>query len=408
LNAKKPDLLIVFTSRSPHFWLSCQVIESHILAAFKYSDLPYEIFEIDKEINHHQVESLKELAQHSNLHFYFLSDVLRFQDLCLQIEKADLSRHRYYFPIFGNMTMEVYRWLELSNLLYKKDVFLLGASPRSCQQISRFVTGSIFHVPFCFQEEIFLPFTPTEGVNLIYAGRITPQKNVLELLMTFRKAKLLNPSLHLHIAGDFHERGFHLHGYKISMDKFVKDFKRLIQAEGITWHGNLSQFDLLKLLGKMDHFISMSTYHDEDFGMSACQSAYLGLGLILSDWGGHGSLRSQGTLIKVRVDEYSLPKIDQGDLLKTLVNLGPKNNSNPSLMKHFSYKVFIERLKKLMHQRPAPFEGLSELYKKYGTLAIKTYPFFNGTAEQEKRDFYLSIYESYLKDEKDQERFEII
>ncbi len=117
--------LFIIKSLRDHFWQSCRIIETHTLKAIKESDLPYDILETDDVLSPEQLAKIK--SSSSPIHLYFLSDVLKYQAICSQL--MDLTNARYYFPIYGNMTMEVYRWLELGVMLKEQAVFFIGASP---------------------------------------------------------------------------------------------------------------------------------------------------------------------------------------------------------------------------------------------------------------------------------------
>ena len=117
--------IIIFKSAKEHFWYSCRIIEEHILNAFKQSNLQYEIYEWHESLTPDQIKTLKE--EKNFLHFYFLSDFMKQQELCLQLKTASI-KGSYYIPIYGNMTVEIYRWLSLGNILKDQKVFLLGAS----------------------------------------------------------------------------------------------------------------------------------------------------------------------------------------------------------------------------------------------------------------------------------------
>lgn len=386
--------IIIFKSRAQHFWYSCRIIEEHILNAFKQSDVNYEIFEWHESLTSDQLNSLA--ANSSELHFYFLSDFMKQQDICSQLINSGI-KGKFYIPIYGNMTVEIYRWLSLGKILQGQKVFLLGASHRSCRQISKFVDADIVEVPFCFETALRKKSGKQDKLELIYAGRLTPQKNVLEMLQTFHEAHQFNPKLHLHVAGQFHDRKFHLHGYSLNIDEYNAEIRSLLNHSAITYHQNLNQDELLKLYQRCDYFISMSTYHDEDFGMSACQAAVMNLGLILSDWGGQASFKEKSIFVPVTVNDLSLPEINKLRLLKTLIGL-QANEEQTHYSERFSYKTFIRNLETLINKDPAAFKGLTGLYDEYAKIGLKTFPFSNLERNPSKKDFYLRVYQSYLSD----------
>jgi glycosyltransferase involved in cell wall biosynthesis len=397
--------LIILKSTKNHFWKSCQIIEEQMLLALNKSDLDITFLELEENFSEDQLNWIKKYAE-EDLHFFFLSDILVYQDICKRIKELNLRSTRYYFPIYGNMTVEIYRWLLLEKILKDQDVVFLGASTRSCQQIDKFINhGAVYHLPFCF-ETSSRTNDQSKTIDLVYAGRITPQKNIFELISAFKYAFDFNPSIRLHIAGDFHLRMFHLHGYSIDALKFQQTFNELIVHPGIIFHGNLDQSALSALFSRSDYFVSMSTYHDEDFGMSACQAACHGMGLILSDWGGHGDFLKNSKFVPVEVDSFNLPKITSGALIKILAGLTANSHktSKDYYQRYFSHQLFHKKLKTLMTKAPVPYQGQSSLFHEYAHKALKGSPFHNPEQESELRNFYLSIYESYLLDFIDQKK----
>lgn len=384
--------VFIIKSVQEHFWQSCRIIEHHTLAAIRESDLRYEIFETDGEL------STEQLAVFSNssapIHLYFLSDVLKYQTICAQL--TELKNIRYYFPIYGNMTMEVYRWLELGEMLKGRPVFFICASPRSCEQIRLFTdTSAIHNIPYPFATSFHTKKRSSSTIDLVYAGRITAQKNVVALLSAFNQALEHRPELRLHLAGSYHERGYHLHGYDVEPTRFKAQVEELIKNSGgkVIYQGELSQDQLFKLYAASDYFISMSTYHDEDFGMSAAQAYSLGLGMILSNWGGHGAYEGLAKLVDVFIDQNNLPQIRKTALIKLLVVL-TKNTPSSNLDLDFSYPTFINRLKTVLLEPNVPYKGQSPLYLEYAERALKMFPFFN---DEKGRSLYSRIYQSYMK-----------
>lgn len=383
--------IYIIKSIKEHFWQSCRIIEEHTLAGIKASDLSYEIFETDDVLSAQQLTILRSAT--APVHLYFLSDVLKYQMICAQL--TGLTNIRYYFPIYGNMTMEVYRWLELGQILKDRSVFFICASPRSCEQIRLFTeTPAIFNIPYPLATPKLSKRSSPETIDLVYAGRMTAQKNVVPLLSAFNQALEHRADLRLHLAGTYHERGYHLHGYDVEPTGFKAQVEELIKkaAGKVIYHGDLSQTQLYELYAASDYFISMSTYHDEDFGMSAAQAYSLGLGMILSNWGGHGAYEGFAKLVDVFIDQDNLPQIRKAALIKQLVVLTqPSERSNLDL--DFSYTTFVKRLKALLDEPSVPYKGQSPLYLEYAERALKMFPFVN---DEKGRDLYSRIYQSYM------------
>lgn len=401
-----PKKLIVLKSLEPHFWFSCQIIEEQVIMALEDSDIDYELVPIDKVLNEQSLQHILELSKNFYPQFYFLSDDLDFSSICESL--SPISKADFLFPIYGNMTVRQKRWLELESILTNKTgirTLLLAASPRSKEQVDKFLVGpksSLLRFPMeldNFGKKIERSDEKGDS-KIIYAGRLTAQKNILDLMETFLQALRYQPNLELHIAGSFHPRGYHLHGYGIDPEKFKERFDQLIEAsnEKIFFHGFLEQGELLSLFSRMDAFCSVSTYHDEDYGVSAVQASLSGLKLILSDWGGHSGIADDALLIPLHIDKMLIPRIDKGKLLKAMLAL--KNLSSPLSEQRafrFSRQRFAQELSTLLQRDIKPFEGLSDLYRSYCEKCLnKHHPFhFEDDAIVPAKDLYQSIYSAY-------------
>ena len=402
-----PKKLIIFKSLEPHFWFSCQIIEQQVIMALEASDIDYELVPIDKVLNEQSLQHILELSKNFYPQFYFLSDDLDFSAICESL--SPISKADFIFPIYGNMTVRQNRWLELESILTKKtgiNTLLLAASPRSKEQVDKFLQGSkssLLRFPMELDNSgktIDSPDNDKGVTKIVYAGRLTAQKNILELMETFLQALRYHPDLELHIAGSFHSRGYHLHGYTIDQEKFRERFDQLIQAsnEKILFHGFLEQSELLSLFSHMDAFCSVSSYHDEDYGVSAVQASLSGLKLILSDWGGHAGIADDVLLIPLHVDKMLIPRIDKAKLLKAMLAL--RNLSKPKREQRafrFSRQHFAQELTKILRGEMKPFEGLSDLYRSYCEKCLsKHHPFhFEEDAIVPAKELYQSIYSAY-------------
>lgn len=398
--------VFILKSQEAHYWHSCTIIEKAIEEALS-GDLGFRFVEVDP----YQPELLLGLlgpAQAEEKRFvYFLSDNLNFQAITQVLQEAkDLI---YLIPVFGNMTYKCQRWMDLSSLLMGQKVVFLGASHRSCQQLSLLINGgSIIKCPYPVSEQHFSRSESSQDlakIHLIYSGRLSIQKNILEILNAFLKAVELNPKLHLHIAGSFDEIGFHLHGRSIDLDAFEADFLKKIESskEHITYHGLLGQEELSQLNARCDYVLSASTYHDEDFGISVAQSLGQGLTPLLSDWGGHPDfvVCVGGELIPLQMNLFNIPTISTTKLFKILLGLEKltpeqRLKNREKAREYLSIKVFRENFLTILGTEVKAYQGQSALYREYAEVFFRGAPF--SSKGQDKKIHYLDIYKSYLSD----------
>lgn len=121
---------------------------------------------------------------------------------------------------------------------------------------------------------------------LLYAGRISVQKNIFSLFDVLEK----NPDFYLIICGDVDTLGFpHFDSdTKINLPILIVEeiAKRKLSAR-VEFRNFLSQVELKQMMQACDFQISLSAHYGEDFGYSIAQGLATGLKSILSYWGGH-------------------------------------------------------------------------------------------------------------------------
>lgn len=395
--------IFILKSQKDHFWFSCNIIESHIEQALKKSGFNIEYLYCDKSLSDEQIKLISNSEEKTYL--YFLSDILLFQDIVKQVDH--LNDLNFIIPIYGNLTVEPVRWRDLNGLLKGKKVALLASSPRSKQQIETLIEGTtVAIVPFPIElpnKSLARKIKDDEIIRLIYAGRITPQKNILQLIRTFNESLKYKPNQELYIAGNFHKRPYHLHGYIHDTDRYEQDFLQLVKdSKGkVTFHSFLDQDQLINLYLKMDYFISTSTYHDEDFGVSAVQAKLSGLEMLLSDWGGHSNITEKENLIATYIDgKENLSRVESKNLLKHLIKT--KKNNNTHVVKgpnKFDYDSFNSNFKELLSKDFEKFISVTDTYKEHINLLLqRQYPF--SKLRDGAKELYKKIYINYLEDKK--------
>lgn len=400
----KSNKIFIISNDQEHFWQSCNVIEDAVHEAFKdKSDVQW--FNVSDLISEQNILSIEKYSKDHNVWIYFLSDNIHYQDIIQQLKKyKDLN---YIIPIYGNMTVEIERWIDLHKILSSEKVIFLAASHRSAQQLSLFIEGGLLlKVPYPITKMHFSSLTNNDNseIGIVYAGRITLQKNILPVMNKFNQARKIRPELKLHIAGDFHDRGFPLHGLRMSLESYKTDFFKAITDSdgGIVYHGQLTQAELLKLNSTCDYTMSMSVHHDEDFGVSIAQGLAQGLVPILSDWGGHPDFARvvEGKLIPVTVNEENIPGFSMKHFFMALLDLekisfSKKIKNQEKASAYLSTESFLRFFESLMLKEIPRYEGQSLLYQEYAEICRTHYP-FSIKNPKDKIFNYLSIYQSYL------------
>jgi hypothetical protein len=274
--------------------------------------------------------------------------------------KSPYHRPRILFFLGGEGAKLCY------NLYFFKDLFRLEDEWIVASHVEKKLLDNFFknnnrtHVLFYPISKNFIPLKPAvekkslrKKLNLpqskkiiLYAGRISLQKNVLYLLDILEKFN----DLHLIICGDVDSLGLpHFNsGAKVHLPTLLlEELSRRKLSERIEFRNFLSQEDLKKVMQACDYQVSLSAHYGEDFGYSIAQGLGCGLKTILSHWGGHTNWKdyfNSQELTYVELDWKKDPSMGV-PVLKNLLKLPINSKINFSL----EYKkAFKEKFQKII------------------------------------------------------------
>ena len=176
----------------------------------------------------------------------------------------------------------------------EKDVF--DVLVRSC-------AARTFMLPFFVDTDFFKPLpaarrkairtslglTP-ENVVVLYAGRITAEKNVHTLLVLINMLAEQHRNVRLLVVGAPDDRFVFrtLGGTGVDL---AAVFRKVLELDllktRVAFTGQtVSGDDLASLYGAADIFASLTLHHDENFGFSQVEAMSSGLPVVCTDWGG--------------------------------------------------------------------------------------------------------------------------
>jgi glycosyltransferase involved in cell wall biosynthesis len=170
--------------------------------------------------------------------------------------------------------------------------------------VLNYPTSNLFK-PLKDNDEV-IKIRKTQGLHLeqeimLYAGRISQQKNLVELLTVLE----MHPHLHLLVCGDIDSVGVpHLaESSKIHIGhSLMMEIGKRHLTKRITFRPFQSQSELCKLMQASDYQISLSAHYGEDFGYSIAQGLSCGLKTVLSHWGGHRNWKNLEGVSYVELD----------------------------------------------------------------------------------------------------------
>ncbi|MCF8060797.1 MAG: glycosyltransferase [Bacteriovoracaceae bacterium] len=141
----------------------------------------------------------------------------------------------------------------------------------------------------------------SEPMDLIYAGRISAQKNIEGLLLTVFSLQKRGVPCRLHLFGAFdnqvheHRGRFKSVDYQQKIEDLIND---LSWADEPILYGLVDSKEWAKKSYQNPTFISLSTNFQEDFGVAVAQAQEEGWPIIVSDFGGHKDILSEA-MIKI-------------------------------------------------------------------------------------------------------------
>lgn len=339
------------------------------------------------------------------------------------------------FHLYGDFLLVAPEWVKLQPALIGARCLFVGASPRHIEMVKPLIENSedsMVLAPFPVDESAFRcdPVLREEvrkryGLNkedrlIVYTGRLTYQKNVLRLIREFQSYLWRSPKrVFLFFAGGLD----HLGGaYEVSLPhpgQFYSDLTQLLSATPELWRdrirylGALNASALNELYNASDLFASLSTYQDEDFGMSPAEALLCGNRALLSDWGGYTGFQGKTQeveFVQVRIDESGLfmrseeiqkgfdramKHLDLDDLSK----LETRKSRSHAFSQRFSLRAVTSRLQEIHRQEYPHFWGFSSLMPE---LASRVRDFQSGVSPifyegMTKGTFYHRIYDKYFE-----------
>ncbi len=324
------------------------------------------------------------------------------------------------FFIYGDFVRKSANYLALNELLIDKKVHFIAASSSYKKLLSKCLNSNrtLALIPFPIETTIFKrsqssrnQFRKLYGLKkderaLLYTGRLSPQKNVELLIDTFLKfnnSLLLHKKKHLFLFGnidDFESPTFYQE--KLKPGDYFQRIKKYINDANNQYLHFIPRADhksLKQAYCGSDLFISMSLYHDEDYGYSPLESLLCGTPVLVTQWGGYRDLKlkisSQSKDVKyigVTFNKSSLI-IDQEKALIALSEAIKSKTLSQKAVKAYVQKYSIESISKqyykLLEKPCSTFKGFSNQFINLSLQMLNS--------DEVSLDQYEFFYESFWK-----------
>ncbi len=394
-------LLIIRSSRQS-FWGSCRVISPNLQNSYQLLASP------ECEIKFFDISDLflKDDALKDGNYITDLAQTLRDYNPT-EIIFTDHRPHPYeiliflsmhyplkdlpplVFHLYGDFTFFAQSWALIGEKLKGHKIKLIVASESQYKLVKNFSNSEVNIETFIFPvDEKDYYYDHDERLEtrrqfqirdyeqvILYSGRISLQKNVDILISEY--AEIFKNSVFptkLWIVGAFDDHGANFQGV-VNYEGFMyAKIHQLLEslpkeiASSIRLWGLQPKETLRKLKNAADMFMSLSLYHDEDFGMSPAEALSCGLPTLLTDWGGYSSFTSKRwfcNLIPVELTKYGhqlkVSKMQEFFEMFNLafINQHDRTKWSQEFLKEFSIRSSSQKLKAILDKDYLEFQGFN-------------------------------------------------
>lgn len=435
--------LLLLKTEDESQWGSCKVISPNLHALYQNLGDGFQVewFEIPQDLVRGELSAkfsymerlVQKLAEFRPERLIFVdhlpvpSRIVAHLSLHINLKKLP----PLIFHIYGDFTYFSNDWLFLNSELLSHKMEFIVASAAQKKLVEEFLDTKVGVSQLCFpvndNDYYFDALVRTaarkelglkeEDFVLLYSGRISLQKNVDILLQEYFKLKKeVKGDLYLWIVGAFDDVGAEFMGYSTFHGHMFTKIQNLLNGYSdeerklLKFWGQKSKNDLLKLKNAADFFISLSVYHDEDYGMSPAEALATGLPSMLTDWGGYSSFVSPQkewvcSLVPVAITDFGL-ELETGVLRKTVIKAieekeldqSQRKNYSQSFHKHFSINANKSKLGQILKKPMHPFGGFNWLLQQYASALNMNWSKskLNKFLNPDHKGFYYNIYKNYI------------
>ena len=426
---KREESTLFVVTEGQSTWMSCRTITANLLKAYQQVQPKAPILEHPKSPDPVSVLNLAEKIWSLRPkkvvfldHFPHPGQALRalhriYQDSVL----PDLFVH-----IYGCFTLYPREWLESESVLKGQRLKFICASTRQESLIRQFLIptdGGTGVCPFPVDNKIF-HFDPkrrdawrqehgfkTKTPLIAYSGRLSLQKNSIELLKTMEEVLAQTPEAQFVIAGTADDIGAPFFGVQFPRGYFPSEWNRALQKAQskfpgrIHYLGHLPTEKLASFYNGTDIQVSLSLHHDEDFGMAPAEGLCCGQAAVLTSWGGYAGfegLNGDCRLIPVyqTSEGYGLERAKAVQMIFEQIQginevVSKRSARANRYQSRFSVQAVSGRLQEQLGQRPGVFRGFNRTLHQYAQFYKTGSPYYG---DRERGEFYGKVYEHYIKD----------
>lgn len=273
---------------------------------------------------------------------------------------------RIFIHIYGCFRFWCHSLKLYRPLFDKHRFYFLAPSGAQMQLLKNGFSEGVYKFPFPLVDQWFQSLAnsshqarvyKTESTRplLVYTGRLHLQKNTLQLI-SFLKEFQKKQNFQFVLAGMYDNSPIDRLGINTSYGTIERLHEEALEGTDFQYLGVLDKASLLQLYSEADLNVSLSTYNDEDFGVSPLEALTSGVPSLLTAWGGYRDYQSDYCqLLPVRYlnGDLELSYTEFSKILTSMLNRPVTKTYRSEVqsyyMKRFSVDTAAMKLRELLH-----------------------------------------------------------
>ncbi|WP_201382276.1 glycosyltransferase family 4 protein [Ktedonobacter sp. SOSP1-52] len=330
----------------------------------------------------------------------------------IQFLRANNWGGKVIFNLLGDLPRGAAALREALPHLYKTDaIWCVNSGDRQIYRMLVAQNGeqpAIVALPYGIDCQLFAPLEAktrkslrrelgltSEDFVIVYAGRITIEKNVHALLEAMSYLPSSGAPVKLIIAGQIYnvalqELNLHEPDLATRLQQLIQDWHL---SERVAFSPWLDSTDLNNLYNVADVFVNLTLHHDEQFGFAQVEAMSAGLPVIGTAWGGLKDTivdSKSGFLIDTWMSDYGV-RFDMPWLVNILQLLRKQRDLRQELgwfavqhvQEHFAWPVYCRRLWEcLNHLQNGASEKSNGCYTEFGSAYHAHFPIKDETSKK--------------------------
>ncbi|MAZ49106.1 MAG: hypothetical protein CME65_11120 [Halobacteriovoraceae bacterium] len=414
-------------SFKPSEWFSCTIINKNLREAYEtvYDDIMYIDYTRKRTFEPDDIKKLAESDVEKIIFIDHQPTPIGFLDYLKKKYPDCFNRLEYTIHIFGDFPLFMPEWRTVFDLLDGMPLKFVTASEKQRKFITKFIKQEelISVCPFPVDSKKFnfriesrnearAKFGLTDEFIFLYTGRLTFQKNITCLIESFCELdsqELLPPNSLLYIVGGVDSLGVPYLGANQLLGEYFRSIQKTLEKfplskDKVVLTGRVENDELNTYYNLSDCYTSLSTYHDEDYGMSVAEALCSGLPAVITNWAGYHSFQLEKhpeycQLVSTDISRTG-PTFDQEDYRNKLGSQDYLKYDRTEISKiyqqNFSIKACAEKLENIQKSEAVPFQGTTGFMKRItNEQFLRGIEVFKSEATREFNDLYFEAYDVY-------------